>query len=416
MIVDQQPATRHTPSGSRSTLGRRRGDRSLLRTPAVLLALPFLVVAVLFASSNLTSVGSAGYPLAHAAAANGTLIMIGPLVSLSAAWEMQTLRLVWGRWSVTRSWWRVLVGRVSVVATVGFAVMLAVYLYALLRSPIGYPGWAYPALSVVAILAWTGFGAAAGLLAGRLIALPVAVLVPYLVMSLPAGWEPVWIRHLNGDLFDCCSTSTVLDPRAVTASLAVLGAVFFVSICMAYLHLAPAQNPAHRTALALAVAVLAVVAATGFASDARELGALPTRERPADALQCTAGVCLWPEDAAAFPANAGARDTVLTAWEHLALPRPSQAFGPIATVGVLPVTTTSTLPQQAVVSMAQALPRAVRGCNDDYTDEQRNARFDDLSYLLLTTAGGDPAAAGLTVTTPPASAEAPNIWAATTPC
>lgn len=392
----------------------RRADRSLLRTPAVLLAVPCAALAVVFLSGN---PGTADYPLAQAAAATATMSVIGPVLALCAAWEAFTLRSLWGRMTVRRSWWQVLFQRLLPVPIVGLLVEGACYVFAQVQSgrP-GWPGWELPALTVLGVLAWTAFGAALGLTLGRVLAMTTALLVPYLALTLPAGWEPLWLRHLNGNPFDCCSTSEVLDPRVVIGSGAVLGAVLIVSLCVAQVRLAPSGD---RPWIAGAVAMVVLVAAGAGVTLASGLGASPTRQRPADALECRQDVCLWPEDVDAFTANASGWAAVRAAWTGLGLTVPTDArVGPIVADGLLPITTTGTAPAGAQVSMAQLLPRALAGCSQDFTDPERDEAFDRLSVLLLrrlTQGGADTAA--VTVPDPqPRPADAVGLWRAAGRC
>lgn len=383
------------------------GHRSALRTPAVAFAFPTAVAAILFAAS---AGGASGYFLARASAANSALTIVGPFVAASAAWEMQTLRQLWGRWQIRRRWWSVLTGRLALVATSGLAVMVLTYLVLIPGPPNSASDLTYPALSILAVLSWTAAGAAIGLVAGRLIAVPLGLLVPYLAVTLPAGWEPLWMRHLTGNLFDCCSTSQVLDQRAAVASAAVLAAMAVVSLCLACVRLAPARATPAQIARPGVTAVIAVAAAAMLVAPATELGAQPVRERPPADLVCRTAICLWPEDQGAFDANINGREQILAAWERLGLPQPQQNFGPVAAAGLLPVTTTSREVDQTVASMAQTLPRALLGCQDDYADEQRNSQIDLVTAVLITAVGHDPAAAGLSPPAPAPGRSIADLW------
>lgn len=392
----------------------RRADRSLLRTPAVLFAVPSVVLAVVFLSGN---PGLSPYPLAQGSAATATMAVIGPVLALCATWETFTLRSFWGRLTVRRPWLRVLVERLLPVLVVGLLVQGACQVFAQTQSTRpGWPGWQMILLAVLGVLAWTAFGAALALVLGRLLAMTSALLVPYLVLTLPAGWEPLWLRHLNGNPFDCCSTSEVLDTRVVTASAAVLGTILVVSLCVAQVRLASSGN---RPWTALTVAVVAIVA-VGFAvAPVTALGASPTKQRPAEELECRADLCLWPEDATAFAANEAGWTAVRTAWTGLGLPIPQGTrIGPIAAKGLLPISTTATDQQSAQVSMTQLLPRALAGCNEDFTDPDRNDRLDRLTVLLQQRLRLDDAGLPLvTVTDPqPVPADAGRLWRATGRC
>ncbi|GIF10072.1 hypothetical protein [Actinoplanes teichomyceticus] len=386
----------------------RRADRSLLRTPAVLLAVPGAVLAYLFLSGN---PGLSAYPLAQGSAATGAMAVIGPVLALAAAWETFTLRSLWGRITIRRSWLRVLAERLRPVLAAGLLMQGACHVYAQAQSANpGWPGWQLVLLTVLGVFAWTAFGAALALTLGRLLALTAALLVPYLALTLPAGWEPLWLRHLNGNPVDCCSTSQVLDGRVVAASAALLGAILVLSLCVVRVRLAPSGN---RPVIAAAVAVAAVAAAGFGIAPVTALGASPAAPRPAGSLECRRDICLWPEDAGAYAANEAAWTAVRAAWADLRLPIPPDArIGPVAAGGLLPITTSATDPTSAEVAMAQLLPRSLANCVTDFTDPGRDDRLDRLTVLLQQRL--DLRGAGLplvTVSDPqPVPADAERLW------
>ncbi|MGI5186382.1 hypothetical protein ACQEVZ_60125 [Dactylosporangium sp. CA-152071] len=345
------------------------------------------------------------YAPARAAAVTGAMAILAPILALCAVWEAATLRVLWGLLTVRRQWWLVLAARLAPVLAVGVLIHLALYAEALLLPSPAWPGWELPSLSLVGVLAWTAFGAALALVLGRLLAMTAALLVPYLALTLPAGWQPFWLRHVNGSPFDCCSTSEVLDPRVLVGSVGVLGAVAVLSVCVAQVRLAPSQ---YRPWAAAVVAVAALVGAAGGITAVAGLGPMPTRTRPADALVCRLPVCLWPEDAAAFAANEAAWRAASAAWTDLGLPAPAvDRIGPIQAEGMLAITTTATSEESARATMAQMLPRALANCLRDFSDPARDQRLDQLSALLAAELGvaqalGDVAA--------PVPTEAPRLW------
>ena len=437
--------------GSHPSTGRGRGSgrswpggRALRRTPAVWLAIPFGAMALILLGTDRNVTGV--YGLARASAAHTTLVVIGAFAAVCAAWETETLRQLWGRLVVTRPWWRVLAARLAPTLGITTLMMAVVYATALLAPPGGSgpavsgPGWQFPLLTLLGVTAWTLFGAAATLSAGRLIALPAALLVPYMASTLPSAWEPLWLRHATGILFDCCGTGQILDGRAMTASTAVLGALAVVSLCVAAVRLGPAGS-APWPAAVLAAAVLA--AATALVAGATGLGASPAAPRPVSDLVCADRVCLWPEDRDARRANRDAWDAVRAAWARLGLPElpdtvsaatavldtavlgtptpagdVTTAPDPVAGYGI-PVAVTSDDTRDVLLSMTVSVPRAARGCTEDYDDQRRNRTFDDLSYLLLIELGmrQDLSATGLAVSVPePRSEDAQRLWQATRGC
>ena len=389
---------------------RRTGDRSWLRRPAVFLALPCLVLAYLLLDSTPFE---SGYGLSKAAAANGTMVLVGPYVAVCAAYEAVVLRMFWGRWSVRRPWWQVLGQRMAPVVAAGAVVLGLIYMLSLSRGQIDPPGWQFPLLSLLGVIAWTMFGAAFGLVFGRLVALTAAALLPFLTLALPVAWEPLWLRHLNGAPVDCCSTNLVLDPRAVSASVGFLGGVLVLAVCVARVRLAPAGNVPWPTAL---VSVVVVVAATTLSLSARELGASPATLRPAAQLSCQEDVCLWPEDRQAFSVNQAAWQRVRSAWASLGLPAPTGRVAPVEAAGLLPIASRAQQEQQVAESMAVTLPRALLGCMDDYTDELRNNGLDQVSYLLLIELDAEEPHSLVPIGSPPPRAAAVELWQRLEPC
>jgi hypothetical protein len=385
----------------------RRGDRSVLRRPAVLLAVPCAFLAYLLLDLTPTV---PNYGLSRASAANGTLVFVGPFVAVCAAYEAFTLRSIWGRLTVVRPWWQVLGERMIPVVAAGLAVMGVIYAIAL-AGPGGLaaPGWQFPLLSLLGIVTWTSLGAAVALVAGRLVAMSVALLLPFLVLALPAGWEPLWVRHVNGMLIDCCSTSQIVDPRALTASVGFLGGLLVLSVCVARVRLAP---PQHTPWLAGVVALLTLAGAVVLVSGAREMTASPAIPRSQADLHCQEEICLWPEDREALAVNRSAWQRVRQAWIGLGLPEPTGHIGPVAAEGILPVTSRAPREQDVVTSMALTLPRAMLGCTADFDNEQQDLLFEAVSYLLLIELDvPDPEEMVVVVSSPPPqAADATNLW------
>jgi hypothetical protein len=332
---------------------------------------------------------------------------------------MTTLRRLWGRLTVRRPWWQVLAGRLAVPVAVALVIMLAVHTVLLAGMPDpAFPGWQIPLLSVAGVLGWALFGAAVGLAAGPVIALPVTLIVPFLTMGIPGGWsDPLWARHVTGLVNGCCDTGSVFDPRALRASLAFLVVIAVVSLCVASIRLAPARPGPARPLLAAGVAAVVVLGGLGVAKDVRELGPSAAAPRPTADMECYDGdVCLWPEDGFALEVNVRAWEKVRTAWTELGLPPTPPTIGPGSSDTPLPIAVTSPTVEQAQASLAWALPIAMRGCLNtmDRGTAIERARFGDLIFLLSVHMGVPPAAPPSRL--PLAEAEAPAIWAATSPC
>jgi len=343
-------------------------------------------MALYFLGRN--TVGS-DYLLARAVHGSNAIIIIGPYVAVAAAAEMAVLRLVWGRLPMARGWFTVLAGRLAWVAVLGATAMAAVFAASGALWPLGPSVLALPALvSLAGVVAWTAFGAAVGLVARQAVALPAALGLPFLLLALPQSWPVMWVRHLNGYLFDCCSTSEVLAPAAVAASLSVLLAFTVVCLSVAAVRLVTDASRAHRAALLGAgVSVISVLLAAVAAAPAAELGPMPTAPRATGALVCQDSVCVWPEDQGAAAANAAAWRRVRAQWLGAGLPLSKSKVAPTPTADAFGIGATATDPSQVHLSMATLLPRAQAGCEDDYSNARRNAALDRLTHWLATTSG-----------------------------
>lgn len=417
MSASAQPAPLSIPNW----LTRRHGDRSRLRSAAVVLFLPTLLLTLYWVGATWAVAPFANLPYAPALAteANSSVVIVGPYVAVAAAWEMGALRAVWGRLVVNRSWIQVVLGRLGLVVGCGVGAMAVAYAFVgrttLLEHP---PNPGLVTVSVASVAAWATFGAALALVFRPLVALPLALLTPFLVLSLPQGWEPLWIRHINGYVSDCCRTSEVLDHRVVQASLAFLLALLVCSAVVIAVRLAHTAVQARRAARIGSLAAVATLAAAALAiMPVTQLGAIPTVQRSAALLQCSGEVCLWPEDAPARLANESAWREVQTVWTRLGLPLSTTRIGPVAQPGTLAVATSSSDVQQATVSIATLLPRQLAGCSDDYSNAQRNQALDRLGYLVLLLAAPQAAAEmPLSDEYVPKPSDAQALWTASAGC
>ncbi|MBE3203871.1 MULTISPECIES: hypothetical protein [Parafrankia] len=395
-------------------------DRSWWREPAILLA-PLAAFAAWFYSQS--DLGVDWYVLGRARSANDAVIALGPYVAAIVAWEMGTLRRVWGRLAVRRPWWRVLAARMALPVTVALVILVAIYAVMLAGLPtFASPGWSIPALSVANVLGWALFGAALGLVLGPVLSLPAALIVPFLVLAVPRSWsDPLWARHVTGLVDSCCDPSEVYDTRALTAGLAFLAVIAVASLCVAAIRLAPARSGIGRPVLALGIVVAAIAGGLFVGQDVRQLGLSSSAPRNPDAVRCYDGnVCLWPEETFALEANVQAWKRVRAAWIDLGLPEPPVVIGPRNSGMPLPITIA--VPdmagnvEDAEVSLVIRLPAAMRGCfyrNYGLVTGTDNdpTRFEILSSLLRARLGL-PTGGPLPVTADQAS----QIWSQTQQC
>ncbi|WP_161934838.1 hypothetical protein [Frankia sp. R43] len=395
-------------------------DRSWWREPAILLAPLAAFAAWLYSHSD---PGVDWYVLGRARSANDAVIALGPYVAAVVAWEMGTLRRVWGRLAVRRPWWRVLAARMALPVTIALLILVAIYAVMLAGLPtFASPGWGIPALSVANVLGWALFGAALGLVLGPILSLPAALIVPFLVLAVPRSWgDPLWARHVTGLVDGCCDPSGVYDTRALTAGLAFLTVIDVVSLCVAAVRLAPARSGLGRPALALGVVVVAIAGGLSAAQDVRQLDASASAPRNSDAVRCYDGnVCLWPEETFALDANVQAWKRVRAAWIDLGLPEPPVAIGPRNSGMPLPITVAYPGAagdiENVEMGLVTRLPAAMRGCfYRQYGlltgGDNDPARFELLSSLLRARLGR-PVDGPVPVTADQAS----QVWSQTHRC
>ncbi len=115
--------------------------------------------------------------------------------------------------------------------------------------------------------------------------------MPQRIEAFPSiAIEPLWVRHLTGQLIDCCDVATVPAGEALLApALIAAAAVAAAALLLARLPIA--------VRIGLAGAALAAGVGTGVAL-VSGLGSEPTAPRSAADLVCAGSgprVCLWPE-------------------------------------------------------------------------------------------------------------------------
>jgi len=359
-------------------------DRPIWRSWAVL-GTPIAMILALALARASEVFSPFSYPLARQAAASVAILAVGPFVALVSAWEARVLLAVWGRLPVHRSWMRVVAGRVTPQVLTGCGIMTVVYVERL-RDDLLHSSTtlAFYAISIAAVLAWSVVGAALGLWLPTVIALPAALVAPYLAMTYPASWTPLWLRHLTGVLFDCCSSSDRVSPAAVLASLLMMGALIGLSLAALEVRLGPSKPRLDRVALMVVATVSLAVAGV---SSARALGALPTEARPASELVCERNVCVWPEELGVIDANSRAWLEVQGALFALEVDLGATRIAPIAASGMLPMVVSTTDRQVAMVAMTLNFASLVDRCFDSETAEIRFGAAEQLTRLLAAELG-----------------------------
>jgi hypothetical protein len=154
------------------------------------------------------------------------------------------------------------------------------------------PSWSLAFSSVAAGIAYTSVGYALGLLLRGVVAVPLALLIPYVLIGWPPALETPWIRHMFWVSSGCCQIYQELLPRAFGAYVVTALAILALAIGL----IASAHNARVTMLIAMALAVGGGYTAVALA---RPLGYTEVDARSTESLNCGFLVdfelCLWPE-------------------------------------------------------------------------------------------------------------------------
>ncbi|WP_157878648.1 DUF7224 domain-containing protein [Streptomyces chattanoogensis] len=179
---------------------------------------------------------------------------------------------------------------VFALGTIGMGLALALAAFA--ASPgsgLPHPGIVGEWLLIIAAHSVAGF--ALGRAVPIVVAVPVSLLVSFVVLAYPSAMEPLWMRHLVGSgLRSCCTVAEVPDGRAIGAGCVVALAILVAALVLG--------SRAHRVVAAVAAGVL-VLTGIGVGSWlAKPLDVRASTARPTNDLKCSGEqpqICLWPE-------------------------------------------------------------------------------------------------------------------------
>lgn len=334
-----------------------------------------LLFGMLFVGSVVPAVTA--YPLAAQTAAAGAWVMVFPWLALSCA--VVARRLVnGGKAGVVPSsraaWWQVLtnIAPGALAATGVLLVVTATY-----SAQHGVLAWP-PALLVVSTLMAATMYALLGFALGShlrlIIAAPLAVLTPYLLVAFPPAMEPVWLRHLFLISSNCCTVAQVLSLRAVGANMLLSASLGCLLLWLAGKRFGAALPTGGAVT---ATSVIGLVAALGLAHG---LSATAVDAR-GSGMKCSATsgfeLCLWPEHESGRPQArallARVREADPSARVATAR-RLTEAFAPTSTDGVLslePAAQPSTSRGEVLGSLA---PRPTAQCLESVRQSRRADR------------------------------------------
>ncbi len=251
------------------------------------------IVGQLFISSTFPT--GSGYGLSENIRAYGALVLIAPIAALGGALTAGRLRRSavlqsgpHGR-SPSRVW-----ASIAGPPAVAFSVLISTFMAATAASAGAFP-LPDPRLAVAAAiqsLAYVLFGLALGANLPAVLAIPAALVVPYVVIAFPPALSTYWLRHVTGISSNCCWIYEDLPQRAFTAHLA-----FSMALALAAAAALPRWN-ARASVTRAALAILATGSLVTACLSAQIFG--PSANEPrAGAPYCSSrsGVelCLWPE-------------------------------------------------------------------------------------------------------------------------
>lgn len=342
------------------------------RLSSVWVILPLaLLAAQLFTGSVFPA--DEGYPLADQVRALGSIALVYPLICVGAAIAAARVRhsKVLANRMHTRS--RAIVGAnlAAMPCAMGFLVMtLTMAMYSLTHSGSVIIAWPLLICVLVSVAAYALLGAALGLRLSGLLAIPLAVLVPYIMIAIPPALDVPWLRHLTSVNTSCCYIDQTLSMRAVSSFVLfhiALGVLSVALIAHSPRMSQPGRHPHFGYVVAAVLGVVTVWVAHPLPyGPADERSGSPTCEQ-------TAGfdICLWPEHATTRTAIAPAlkKTRAIASATGVDLPtrrveRPQQTSSwPVATVD-LP----SSDPTKVNESIAGALFPSSSACASSDSD------------------------------------------------
>lgn len=392
-------------------------------SPSLLVAIAGALIGLYVANSNdLQSID--GYGLGQAVVANEITLYMSSFLAAAACIEALGIRRFWNLWVVERNASVVIAHRLLPIIVTGYSGLLVSYGWFLLIKPpaTGSPGFSVPMVGVITVATSIIFGLALGLVLRPVLALPVAVMLPFLFLNLPHSFQIAWPRHLTGSFIDCCVPAFTLDSRPVAASTVFL---LTVSLSSGVAVWARTRSPG-RTSEQLIVIVLALVGIVGLVSVSlaislvRDLDYSPAIPRTVQEQVCVDGLCLWPEDERFRQTNTEAWAQVSSAWEALGLPPLEDTpvgGGPDSPPDQMIMRTDD--PDFAIRLLSQGLPSAASGCEPNLIASENQQAFDQLSAMIQEELGqyDDLEADQLGESTSPLDpTSAVEIWETIEPC
>lgn len=357
---------------------------ALFRTALAFRLSPLFVVAM-FGGFQ----GEPGWPepygLAATSHAEAAIWLLAPLAGMCAAWEGYRLRRAgWLEQPRGRSLVTVVGWSIAPVIVVSWATFLAGVVVEVLPL---MPDLRVTVLGLLLLLGWVVLGFGVGLVTHAIVGLPTMMVAGYCWFSLPSAFEPVWMRHVTGELGACCSVETDLAPAVLAAAgtvalgLALSGAVLIRS------------NLPSRGATWRALSPVPLIAALAISTPMiNDLGPVPAVKRDVS-MECAGSapaVCVYPERDGILNDIVSVASDSYEVWEDRGFTGPARlSEDGRAFPGAPPLHTYTGWgrPQLTRAVVEAAVPRSFRRCDVDRRAARRSSR--GLSAWLALTAGLD---------------------------
>ncbi|MCZ9309593.1 hypothetical protein ACUY3K_04610 [Corynebacterium uberis] len=228
-----------------------------------------------------------------------TLAAAAPAACMAAAWEAGSLRAFLERGTNHRTILRALTRRLWALPLLPLVCFVACVLTRGVASSL--TSSATPGLVAICLahgIAWTILGAGLGLWLRGLFALPLALLIPYLLIVVPPALPTTTWRHLTGIPVFCCTNDSVLAPAMVGGSLLAVTSVGLVGAAIVALRTATPITLGMAGALAC-MAIAGIIAAVPLTAG---LDFSSTSPRDSADLTCDADIhmCHWPDSTPEF--------------------------------------------------------------------------------------------------------------------
>lgn len=373
-----------------------RGWRSLLMAHSwpIYLVIGSILVALLI-HHELVMRGSFIYWTDITAKAAGLIRIVAPVGAGFAAFEANRIRQQRELRQVSvRNSGMVLFSRLMPLWAVSLVlVALSVALSASAKgAPWGWPSWRVLLVYTLATLGYLCFGAIVGQLIHAVVAVPLAIVLVFVAIGFPPSFEPFWIRHLTGDVSDCCRTYQELATGAMLAP-SIIG----MALTVAALVVSQVRRKLVAVLVVVVLASGAVLLAKPLVSN---LGWAPVQAR-ASAVVCasaTVEVCVWPEHRDRLAAVSKKADHMRQVMADRGIVVPSTASERIASGGSqwtfqLPDRATDESANAAVAMGLAPVPPA--GCgNDDQGGSALGEASESLFAWLILVGGQNPMAFG----------------------